>query len=348
MDTPASVAVRTAIGVRDIAQRIVEFLPFEEVCGTRSLHVGRGRFESRVGRYFGRLGIKAACRGLRSGARQALTRGHWRPVCRLAHEGVALVRRFANKSPQSCPKLLTEAWARDRGAVVLTLLTDRAWEAEAYPAYPQCYGTPIRLGGRYLQLVEPDRYPINWRVQHAIREPAAFCRIMSAFGDAYASLRGGELLLEFLRSWLDWTAIDRDPGLWNPQPYPVHKIELLHMAKELIGRALEDWADPGVAAGFVAECTSLPWDRKYFPYDYVPANLVDYGRAMSIYWHDRTKARRFAGYLASVQGVRDESPYVCMADGRRFRTAAELETHLRDYWGEGPFLPWELSEPGEY
>ena len=89
MDT-ASVAVRTAFGTRDIAQRIVEFLPFDEVCGTRSLHVGRGRFESRVGRYFGRLGVKAACRGLRNAARRALTRGRWRPVCRLAHEGVAL------------------------------------------------------------------------------------------------------------------------------------------------------------------------------------------------------------------------------------------------------------------
>ena len=128
MDTPASSAVRTAIGVRDIAQRIVEFLPFEEVCGTRSLHVGRGRFESRVGRYFGRLGVKAACRGLRSGARQALTRGRWRPVCRLAHEGVALVREFAHKTPRSCPTLLTDAWARDRGAVMLTLMADPVFE----------------------------------------------------------------------------------------------------------------------------------------------------------------------------------------------------------------------------
>ena len=30
------------------------------------------------------------------------------------------------------------------------------------------------------------------------------------------------------------------------------------------------------------------------------------------------------------------------------RRVSELEMHLRDYWGEGPFLPWELSEPGEY
>ena len=135
MDTPASVAVRTAFGTRDIAQRVVEFLPFDEVAGERSLHVGR--FASRIARYYGAPSVKATCRGLRNAARRALTRGRWRPVCRLAHEGVALVRRFANKSPQSCPKLLTEAWARDRGAVVLTLLTDRAWEAEAYPAYPQ-------------------------------------------------------------------------------------------------------------------------------------------------------------------------------------------------------------------
>ena len=77
-----------------------------------------------------------------------MTRGHWRPVCRLAHEGVALVRRFANKSPRSCPVLLTDAWARDRGAVVLTLLTDRAWEIEAYRAHPH-YTTPVTLGSRH-------------------------------------------------------------------------------------------------------------------------------------------------------------------------------------------------------
>ena len=177
---------------------------------------------------------------------------------------------------------------------------------------------------------------------------------MSAFGDAYASLRGGEILLEFLRSWLDWTAIDRDPGLWNPQPYPVHKIELLHMAKELIGRALEDWADPGVAAGFVAECTSLPWDGDPGPpyplpaTGWPPGNLIHYGRSMSQIWQDRAKARRFAGYLASVQRLREELPYVCMADGQRFRTAAELEEYLGLHFGAGPFLPWELSEPGSY
>ena len=88
MDTPASVAVRTAFGTRDIAQRVVEFLPFDEVAGERSLHVGR--FASRIARYYGAPSVKATCRGLRNAARRALTRGRWRPVCRLAHEGVAL------------------------------------------------------------------------------------------------------------------------------------------------------------------------------------------------------------------------------------------------------------------
>ena len=63
-------ATRITFDSPDLTQRIVEFLPFDEVCGTRSLHVGRGRFESRVGRYFGRLGVKAACRGLRDAARR--------------------------------------------------------------------------------------------------------------------------------------------------------------------------------------------------------------------------------------------------------------------------------------
>ena len=134
MDTPASVAVRITFGTRDIAQRIVEFLPFDEVAADApALHVGR--FESRVGRYFGRLGVKAACRGLRNAARRALTRGRWRPVCRLAHEGVALVREFAHKTPRSCPTRLTDAWARDRGAVVLTLMTDPAYEEATWISF---------------------------------------------------------------------------------------------------------------------------------------------------------------------------------------------------------------------
>jgi hypothetical protein len=352
----ASVAVRTAFDTRDVVQRIVEFLPFDEVCGTRSLHVGRARFESRIGRYFGRLGVKAACRGLRSGARQALTRGHWRPVCRLAHEGVALVRRFANKSPRSCPALLTEAWARDRGAVVLTLLTDRAWETEAYRAHPH-YTTPVTLGSRYLQLVESDsRYLQHIELDRPVQTnqglSAAFCRIMSAFGDAYALLRAGENLLDFLRGWLDWTGVDYRFGI--PETYPIQNGELLDLAKVQIGRALEEWADPGVAAGFVAECTSLPWDGDPGPpyplpaTGWPPGNLIHYGRSMSQIWQDRAKARRFAGYLASVQRLREELPYVCMADGQRFRTAAELEEYLGLHFGAGPFLPWELSEPGSY
>ena len=303
MDTPASVAVRTAIGVRDIAQRIVEFLPFEEVCGTRSLHVGRGRFESRVGRYFGRLGVKAACCGLRSGARQALTRGRWRPVCRLAHEGVALVREFAHKTPRSCPALLTEAWARDRGAVVLTLMTDRAYEEATWiVSLNGRERPPISLGSRFLQLVERTASISPSRTLS--RDSSGFMRIMEACEYAFKTLGSGELLLKLLFGWLQWRTWDNTfpnhPNI-GPRYRDGRSVDFRPDIAEPLGAALEAWTNPGRAAQFVVACWSCRevWD-KFQPRCWAPNLLIDWVAWSSRRWTDHAKARVFEDYLVLV------------------------------------------------
>ena len=299
MDTPASSAVRTAIGVRDIAQRIVEFLPFEEVCGTRSLHVGRGRFESRVGRYFGRLGVKAACRGLRSGARQALTRGRWRPVCRLAHEGVALVREFAHKTPRSCPTLLTDAWARDRGAVMLTLMADPVFEEATW--IHSIFGRerpPISLGSRFLQLVERTASISPSRALS--RDSSGFMRIMDACEYAFGILRSGDLLLKLLYGWLRWTTSDNIHLFSGPPDYRSRTFR--PDIAEPLGAALEAWTNPGRAAQFVVACWSCRevWDKE-IPRCFGPNLLTDWVAWFSrLRWTDQAKARLFAGYLGDV------------------------------------------------
>ena len=210
MDTPASVAIRTAFGTRDIAQRIVEFLPFDEVAGERSLHVGR--FASRIARYYGAPSVKATCRGLRNAARRALTRGRWRPVCRLAHEGVALVREFAHKTPRSCPTLLTDAWARDRGAVMLTLMADPVFEEATW--IHSIFGRerpPISLGSRFLQLVERTASISPSRALS--RDSSGFMRIMDACEYAFGILRSGDLLLKLLDDIGQHSLVFRSSGL---------------------------------------------------------------------------------------------------------------------------------------
>ncbi len=302
MDTP-SVAVRTAFGTRDIAQRVVEFLPFDEVCGTRSLHVGRGRFESRVGRYFGRLGVKAACRGLRNAARRALTRGRWRPVCRLAHEGVALVREFAHKTPRSCPTLLTDAWARDRGAVMLTLMADPVFEEATW--IHSIFGRerpPISLGSRFLQLVERTASISPSRALS--RDSSGFMRIMDACEYAFRTLRSGDLLLKLLFGWLQWRTSSNPHMFLGPPDYggDYRSQDFRPDIAEPLGAALEAWTNPIRAAQFVVACWSCRevWD-KFQPRCSAPNLLIDWVAWFSrLRWTDQAKARIFADHLNGV------------------------------------------------
>jgi hypothetical protein len=303
MDTPASVAVRTAFGTRDIAQRVVEFLPFDEVCGTRSLHVGRGRFESRVGRYFGRLGVKAACRGLRNAARRALTRGRWRPICRLAHEGVALVREFAHKTPRSCPTLLTDAWARDRGAVMLTLMADPAYEEPTW--IESFFGKKrpaISLGSRFLQLVERTD---SISPSTLSRDSSGFMRIMDACEYAFGILRSGDLLLKLLYGWLRWRTLQNNGGwFYGPPDYggDYRSRDYCPDIAEPLGAALEAWRNPRTAAQFVVACWSCRevWDKE-IPLCSGPNLLIDWVAWFSrLRWTDQAKARIFADHLNGV------------------------------------------------
>ena len=77
-------ATRITFDSPDLTQRIVEFLPFDEVCGPSALLVRR--YASR--RYYGKRCLKAVSRGFRTAARRALTGGHWRPIRRLEQDGI--------------------------------------------------------------------------------------------------------------------------------------------------------------------------------------------------------------------------------------------------------------------
>ncbi len=201
----ASRPVRATLEAPELLQRILEFLPIDEVCGPAALRVPRRFYYSQL--YHKKRGIKAVSRAFCYAARRALTRGRWRPIRLLeqprGHEQGVLLMQEATRGIFSpvltgpCPALLTEAWDTDRGACMLMLLTNRAYQCH--------WDTASSLGCKFLQLVEPDipmRDPNEMLA--TLVDSSAFWRIMSAFEYAFGILRSGDLLFALLHGWLHW------------------------------------------------------------------------------------------------------------------------------------------------
>ena len=293
-------AMRTAFDSLDITQRIVEFLPFDEVCGQQALYVGR--FAGR--RYFGRRCLKATCRGLRNAARRALTRGLWRPIRLLEEQGAAVVRQSGGMFPprQPCPALLQKAWDADRGAALLVLMSNRAYDHDGRSGYS--------LGSRFLQLVE-QAIPRN---PQQLEDSDAFCRIMSGIEYAFGALRCGDLLFTLLHGWLYWHIIG------GSGPVELGLTDVFTRVPKELGLALASWANPRLAGEFVEACAIREsWDHDERPYD-----LVQYAKLMSAEWDDRAKASLFTSFLRSKALLHDD-----------FRLGTAVEVLSRGEWLRG-------------
>jgi len=296
-----AMALRTAFDSLDVTQRIVEFLPFDEVCGQQALYVGR--FAGR--RYFGRRCLKATFRGLRTAARRALTRGLWRPIRLLEEQGVTVVRQSGGMFPprQPCPALLQKAWDADRGAALLVLMSNRAYDHDGRSGYS--------LGSRFLQLVE-QAIP---RDPQQLEDSDAFCRIMSGIEYAFGALRSGDLLFMLLFGWLYWHLRTIGSG-----PMPLGLTELFTRVPKELGLALASWANPRLAGEFVVACAT----RESWHHDEMPYNLVEYAKLMSAEWDDRAKASLFRSFLRSKALLHDD-----------FRLGAAVEVLSRGEWLRG-------------
>ena len=208
------------------------------------------------------------------------------------------MREFAHKTPRSCPTLLTDAWARDRGAVMLTLMADPVFEEATW--IESIFGRErpaISLGSRFLQLVErtDSISPSTLR-----RDSSGFMRIMDACEYAFGTLRSGDLLLKFLYGWLRWTTSDNIHLFSGPPDYRSRTFR--PDIAEPLGAALEAWMNPRRAAQFVVACWSCRevWD-KFQPRCSAPNLLIDWVAWFSrLRWTDQAKARLFAGYLGDV------------------------------------------------
>ena len=283
--------------MRDIAQRIVEFLPFEEVCGTRSCTpvaaaetrpvatstTGVRRAPRAAGR--GAAGVDAV-----AGDRFAA----WRTSAALA--GVPA------QAPRSCPTLLTDQ-ARDRGAVMLTLMADPAYEEPTW--IESFFGKKrpaISLGSRFLQLVERTD---SISPSTLSRDSSGFMRIMDACEYAFGILRSGDLLLKLLYGWLRWRTLQNNGGwFYGPPDYggDYRSRDYCPDIAEPLGAALEAWRNPRTAAQFVVACWSCRevWDKE-IPLCSGPNLLIDWVAWFSrLRWTDQAKARIFADHLNGV------------------------------------------------
>ena len=306
----ASRPVRATLEAPELLQRILEFLPIDDVSGPGALLVGRyaGR------RYDGNRCLKAVSREFCYAARHSLTRGRWRPIRLLeqprGHEqGVLLIQEATRDMAYSapvvtgpCPALLKQAWETDRGACMLMLLTNRAYEHEYDPARS--------LGCKVLQLVEPE-IPSSPPLGLAeLADSSAFRRIVSAMEYAFGVVRSGDVLFAMLRGWLHWQEADTLPGFDDDDGPVVYHIlsdishtRVLNDIVPQLGRLLEAWSDPELAGAFVVASISQCeyWDRESRP------TLTQYSHGLSHRWTDRDKARRFVDFLRSQQDIRDEA-----------------------------------------
>ena len=276
----------------DVLQRILEYLPFDEVCGPQALNVGRFAPRRYFGCLFGRRGMKVVSREWRTAAGRALTRGRWRPTRLLEQQGVALVRGLqistittvtpeSRRGPKPCPAILEDAWAADRGAFMLALITDRAYDHDG--------SMTTSLGDLVLQFVESD-----------LSDTCRFRRIVSACEYAFGALRSGELLYALLIGWMDKLYQDAWGDWYRPGPAQMFNM----LTYRWLGEALENWKDPRLAGKFLVACSRAcpdEWDGDDWGHDVVwPPNLLDCGRRMSAEWTDRDQASRFVEFLRSV------------------------------------------------
>ena len=306
----ASRPVRTTLEAPELLLRILEFLPIDDVCGPGALRVGR--YARR--RYYGDRCLKAVSREFCCAARHALTRGRWRPFRLLeqprGHEqGVLLIQEATRDTVLEpvatgpCPELLTQAWEADRGACMLMLLTNRAYEQGDDPARS--------LGCKVLQLVEPEIPSAPPLGLAELADSSAFRRIVSAMEYAFGVVRSGDVLFAMLRGWLHWQEPDTLPGFEDGEVFHIlsdfSHTRVLNDIVPQLGRLLEAWSDPELAGAFVVASISQCeyWDRYW---DSGPRpTLTQYSHGLSHRWTDRDKARRFVDFLRSQQDIRDEA-----------------------------------------
>ena len=348
----ASRPVRTTLEAPELLQRILEFLPIDEVCGPAALRVPGRFYYSQL--YHKKRCIKAVSRAFCYAARRALTRGRWRPIRLLeqprGHEqGVLLIQEatrgdiFSPVLTGPCTPLLTEAWDTDRGACILMLITN--------PAY-QCYWDAPSLGCKFLQLVEPNipmRDP-NLEMLETLVDSSAFRRIMSAFEYAFGILRSGDLLFTLLHGWLHWQEVETLPGFEDDEIHTlraISKTTLFIQSSPQLGRLLEAWSDPQLAGAFVVAIYSFIFRNPEGWEGIGGGTLNDYGARMSSRWEDRDKARRFLDVLRSQHDLRDEAA----ARAREADAAGTFDVETAETWDEWTHQPgpedFGPPEPGE-
>ncbi len=350
----ASRPVRATLEAPELLQHILEFLPIDEVCGPAALRVPRRFYYSQL--YHKKRGIKAVSRAFCYAARRALTCGRWRPIRLLeqprGHEQGVLLMQEATRGIYSpvltgpCPALLREAWGTDRGACILMLITN--------PAYQYYLDRASSLGCKFLQLVEPDipmRDPdLPIQLVETLVDSSAFRRIMSAFEYAFGILRSGDLLFALLHGWLHWQEVETLPGFEDDEIHTlraISKTTLFIQSSPQLGRLLEAWSDPQLAGAFVVAIYSFIFRNPEGWEGIGGGTLNDYGARMSRRWEDRDKARRFLDVLRSQHDLRDEAA----ARAREADAAGLFDVETAETWDEWTHQPgpedFGPPEPGE-
>ena len=267
----------------ELVQKCLEFLPFAEV----------------------HAGVKQVSKATRKAARQALTRGRWRPFRYVAEQGLAVcaatgclgngrglganarVGDAASAVPAAACATFREAWTLDRSLVMRIICKDRG---------PGTYGEAYQAC--FLRIVEPSIDGLS--------------RIIGARENAAqgSSLYYPERLIQ---TWA------------NSLPGGQASCFTLSLSGPAVGDGLKDWANLSYAVTFMSNLLDM-WDWEHYQNNLTLLDAT--ARAWSANWADRAKADRF---VAAAVDHREMLEY----EERREREMMEEDS----YSSEDDFIP---------
>ena len=269
-------SVPHVLGQPDLVQRLLDYLPFDEV--TRS---------------------KLVARSFQRAARRALTKGRWRPLRFLDERGRDAVSSVYNTG--SCDltqpqiDLLHDAWAIAPGEVLEIIM---GWQS----ATELRDATPCRAGGTtgsslasvYLRYVAPGSLHEgdikqlraansqtsrlhSWRARDD-----GITRVCAAFELCDYRLTDLSLRVKMVPLLVEWAVaacseLFVNTPTWHPTATAKYRVLF---SPQCLGRALEYWADPSRAARFVKSA-------------FLDGELEIPLASLSELWDDRSKASIF-------------------------------------------------------
>ena len=229
----AAVTMRDLEGDLSNLQRVVEFLPIEQLFKEKS-HT-----------------VKAVSRAWRTAARRALTRGRWKPLRTLEEGGELICSEASNVEPErsAFERDAREAWALYPGEVLLLLLDCNT------PVLNQYIDDFYRHACDFLSLVvEPTKQGFA-SIVAAFEKALQLGRSRTGYGH-----RRGAILCLLMR----WTR-QAVPGSFSNDT--IYALAARLATPEWLGDELGRWADPASAAKVVDELIVYYYDDWHPRYD---------------------------------------------------------------------------------